>query len=86
MLYHVWGQDNKVAEVVEKSVRGELNYVFSDEYYILTLGVLAYERDAQNFIQTAEFVRHVFPKWGDQMDVLIDLVQKGRWDILMTMQ
>jgi len=86
MLYHVWGRDDKVAEVVEKSVRGELSYVFSDEYYILTLGVLAYERDAQNFVSVAEFVKRAFPKWNDQMEVLIDLIQKGRWDMLDAMQ
>jgi tetratricopeptide (TPR) repeat protein len=88
MLYHIWGLDNRVAELAQKSVRGELpnRFVFEDQYYILTLGLLAYERDTENFVMVAEFVKRKFPQWNDQMEVLIDLVQKGRWDMLDAMQ
>ena len=82
MLYNAWGRKDKIAELVMKNIDGFVTLRFRDEYYLLAIQYYAANQDASNFIKVATFIENALPTYKDEMEVLVDLAKRGRWDII----
>ncbi|MFA4872124.1 MAG: O-antigen ligase family protein [Patescibacteria group bacterium] len=82
LIYSRLGRSDKVAEIVLKKINLGLPSKFFLVYYEEALGYFAATRDADNFIKTAKDVTSSISTLKDDMDVLIDLAEKGNWTII----
>ncbi len=82
LIYSRLGRSDKVAEIVLKKINLGLPTKFLLIYYEEALGYFAAMRDADNFIKTAKDVINSISVLKDDMDVLIDLAEKGNWTII----
>lgn len=72
---------DKMADLVIKTLDGRIPCKVKKEYYERTLGYYAEREDAANFLLIADYLSK-FTELKDDMEVLIDLAQKGRWEII----
>ncbi|KKW47379.1 MAG: O-antigen ligase [Parcubacteria group bacterium GW2011_GWA1_59_11] len=77
-MYNAWGRTDKVLEVLEEILRR----FPKPQYYGQALAVYLEKRDAESFIRIAEALKRADPALADDMDVLIDLARRGKWEIL----
>jgi len=82
LVYSRIGRSDKVAELVKRSIDMQLSIRFLPIYYEEALGYFAAMRDVDNFIKTAKDARNYYLHLKDDMDVLIDLAEKGNWGII----
>ncbi len=88
LIYNSAGRPEKIAEIVIKDVNNILESgigrVFERKYYEETLRYFAVKKDAENFVKVANYLLQ-FNDLKDDMEVLIDLAQKGLWDIMYSL-
>lgn len=82
MLYHAWGRQDKMAELVIKSIDGAVVTRFRADYYLLALQYFAAREDAPNLIKVATFIGETTPELKDDMEVIVDLARKAAWHII----
>ncbi|MEK7553529.1 MAG: O-antigen ligase family protein [Patescibacteria group bacterium] len=82
LIYSRLNRPDKVAEIIKRSIDLHLLIRFLPVYYEEALGYFAATRDAENFIKLAKDARNYYPHLKDDMDVLIDLAEKGNWEII----
>ncbi|MBI2035480.1 MAG: O-antigen ligase family protein [Candidatus Liptonbacteria bacterium] len=80
-LYTVFGNEKKVVELVLKSLKGDIGQTFDLSYYGRALTYFRDAKDKENFLLVANYLAK-FPDLREDMKVLIDLAEKGEWDIL----
>ena len=81
LAYKIIGNFDRIAELVIRRIDGENMINASRDDYLLTLKYFADKRDAENFIKVAAYLKQ-FNDLKDDMEVLIDLAEKGMWDII----
>ncbi|MEK7149454.1 MAG: O-antigen ligase family protein [Patescibacteria group bacterium] len=81
LIYNVNGRLDKVAELITESLNRGENLAFDRKYYEAALRYYAFKIDAENFIKVANYLKQ-FKDLKDDMEVLIDLAQKGMWNII----
>ncbi len=82
LIYSANGRLDKVAEIITKSLNRGENRAFDRKYYEAALRYYAVKTDAQNFIKVANYLKQ-FNDLKDDMEVLIDLAEKGMWNIIL---
>ena len=82
LVYSRLGRQDKLTGLVIKKINLELTNSFLRVYYEEALGYLAVIRDTENFIKVAKDAKKFIPILNDDMDVLIDLAEKGNWEII----
>lgn len=82
MLYTSLGETDLLLTLVNRSIRGEIPVRLDQEAYTLALKHYADKADKEYFIKVARFVKGTFVDLADDMDVLIDLAEKGNWEII----
>ncbi len=81
VLYRAWGKLEKSDAVLAKIVR----YYPKEENLWLALDIYRVLQNKDRVIQAARKLVDINPTLKDSMDVVIDLAEKERWDILMTL-
>ena len=81
LIYNLAGRKEKLAEFIIKSLNKEINFVFERQYYEEAVRYFALRKDAENFIKVAAYLKQ-FDDLKDDMEVLIDLAEKGNWGII----
>ncbi len=81
LIYNLAGQKEKSAGFIIKSLNKEIGIIFEKQYYEEALRYFAARKDADNFIKVANYLKQ-FPELKDDMEVLIDLAEKGMWGII----
>lgn len=81
LTYKIIGSFDKIADLAVWRVEGKSMLNISLDDYLTALQYLAKNRDAGRFIKIA---RHLIqtPELKDDMEVLIDLAEKGNWEII----
>ena len=82
LIYDASGRDNKVADIIIKSLNRGEQFAFERKYYEAALRYFAVQKDAENFIKVTNYLKR-FEDLKDDMEVLIDLAEKGLWDIIL---
>ena len=57
-------------------VRLQPDYLNTALYYFLT------HKDSESFVIVAEKIKEMNPQLSEDIDVLVDLAEKGRWEVL----
>lgn len=81
LLYAGWGDSTHLIDLALRSAKGETPALREETY----VAALAYFRDRRNlfdFVTIAQFVKKTFTARADDMEVLIDLANRGEWGIL----
>ena len=81
ILYANWGRDDKVAELGLRTLRGESNKFSERRHYQTALRYVVGVQRADDIITIATHLMTYDDLEGD-MEVLIDLVEKGKWNII----
>lgn len=89
-IYVRWKEFRKAADVLERMIVGCVNRRTGEsrlcfprkENYLDLISLYRTLRDADGIILTAEKLKVEDPSLADQLDVVIDLVRKGKWEIL----
>ncbi|MDO8469667.1 MAG: O-antigen ligase family protein [bacterium] len=82
MLYASLGENDQLILLIDRSMRGALPVALDQETYTLALKRYADQKDQEHFAALAKFMKGTFPSIADDMDVLIDLAEKGNWEII----
>ncbi|MCL5004462.1 MAG: O-antigen ligase family protein, partial [Patescibacteria group bacterium] len=82
LVYSRLGQLDKVAEIVKRSIDMRLPIRFLSDYYEEAIGYYIATRDTENLIETADYYGNYNQKAKEDMEILIDLVKKGNWEII----
>lgn len=80
--YKILGSFDELIGLVIKRIDRENTINISKNDYLLTLKYLADKRDAEKFIKIAQYLLRQFPEMKEDMEVLIDLAEKGMWNII----
>ncbi|MCL5004642.1 MAG: O-antigen ligase family protein, partial [Patescibacteria group bacterium] len=81
LIYNANGRLDKVAELITESLNRGESRAFDRKYYEAALRYYALKTDAQNFIKVANYLKQ-FEDLKEDMEVLIDLAEKGLWNII----
>jgi O-antigen ligase len=81
LLYAGWGDSTHLIELALKSAKGEIP-TLREETYVSALTHFRDQRDVFNFVTIAKFMQKTFPTKADDLEVLIDLANRGEWGIL----
>ncbi|KKP85459.1 MAG: O-antigen polymerase [Candidatus Nomurabacteria bacterium GW2011_GWA1_35_8] len=81
LTYKILGSFDKIADLAVWRVEGKNMLNISLDDYLSSLQYLAEIRDEVRFIKIAKYLAQM-PKLKDDMEVLIDLAEKGNWDII----
>ena len=81
LVYGNWGEIDKMAELVMRTLNGEIGRKFERKYYEAALNYYAILHNAENFIKVASYLSN-FDDIKDDMEVLIDLAKKENWEII----
>lgn len=82
LIYNLTSQPEKIAKLIIESLNRGEKYYFERRYYENILGYFAVKKDADNFIKVAAYLKE-FNDLKEDMEVLIDLAEKGNWDIIL---
>ncbi len=81
LIYTANNRLDKAAEIITASLNRGENRAFDRKYYEAALRYYALKTDAQHFVQVAKYLKQ-FDDLKDDMEVLIDLAEKGLWEII----
>lgn len=81
LTYKIIGSFDKIADLAVWRVEGKNMLNISLDDYLISLQYLAKNRDAGRFIKIARHLART-PELKDDMEILIDLAEKGNWDII----
>ncbi len=81
MLYSVWSEADQLYQLINRSFHGQIGPLL-EETYTWALKFFADRADTEKFTAIAGYIKSVFPKHSDDMDVLMDLAKRGQWDII----
>lgn len=82
VIYTELGRYDKVGMLAVRSIRHELGAgLYKREHFETALGYFAGREDKENFILVASHLAK-FPELKEDMEIYIDLAQKGAWDII----
>lgn len=82
LVYSRLNRSDKIAEIIKRSIDLNLRIRFIPIYYEEALGYYAMLRDVNNLIKIAKDARDYYSHLKDDMDILIDLAEKGNWTII----
>ncbi len=81
LLYVSFGEEEKIAALILKTLTGSFTYNYDISYYGRALTYFRDTKDKENFLLVANYLAK-FQDLREDMKVLIDLAEKGEWDIL----
>lgn len=82
LIYEGLGRDDKVAELVIKTIKKELETgLASRRYFESAFRYFAKKKNKESFIIIASHLK-AMPELKEDMEIYIDLAEKGAWDII----
>ncbi len=81
-IYRILGDNAPAAEVLEIALREHPN---EQQFYIDAMAVYRDLREKEKLIDTARKLGELFPETKDDTEVIIDLAEKEKWNILDTL-
>ena len=82
LVYATFGERGMLAEAVVELIHKQPRTPLQPEYVNTALYHFLDEKNAASFKLVAGRIKETFPELGESMDVLIDLAEKERWEIL----
>jgi len=82
IIYSRWKEYAKATEVLEVALRA---YPAKKDFYTDLISLYRTLRDADGIIKTAEKLKIVRSELADDLDIIIDLARKQKWEILDTL-
>jgi len=82
IIYSRWKEYAKAIEVLEVALRV---YPAKKDFYTDLISLYRTLRDADGIIKTAEKLKTVRLELADDLDIIIDLARKQKWNILDTL-
>jgi putative inorganic carbon (HCO3(-)) transporter len=78
-----YGRTDKISEIVHLLSIGDFNsQIFDIKYYNISLFQYLDSKDSEKFISICKYLKKLHPELVDNMDTLIDLASKNRWEII----
>ncbi|MEK7479039.1 MAG: O-antigen ligase family protein [Patescibacteria group bacterium] len=86
LVYTIWGDDAKVAEIVWRLVSRGLGRDLHLPYMRSALGHFLEKEDKEKFLGVARFMAPLFPDIAEDLKIYIDLAEDEKWEVIRNLQ
>lgn len=86
LVYKIWEDDAKVAEIVWRLVSRGLGKELHLPYMRSALEYFLGEEDKEKFLGVARFMAPLFPDIAEDLKIYIDLAENEKWEVIRNLQ